>query len=177
MRVRCAVRCAKVTADRTPMYPRSADVVPHGRHLGNVLVGYDGDLPGHGGWPSRYRWTTPRIWWHLPFPVLPMRPHSNDKVPACSFPSGEHRSILVQAFRSLCDPPQTQTLRHGVAGVLFLRLPPSPVYSVVVMPFINLGDREQDYFARRRQECLTTICRASRCLCHRRHTAFPLTRA
>jgi TolB-like protein/class 3 adenylate cyclase/tetratricopeptide (TPR) repeat protein len=172
--VRCAVDVQKVTGDR------NADISEDRRmwfrmgvHLGNVLIGDDGDLQGDavdvavsledaaepgGICLSRSAYA-----------------QSKDKVAAEFVNLGEQRlKNLARPVRLYAIRPQTINAPTTASPAYAPSAPAVPRLSVVVMPLVNLGDdREQDYFADGVTESLTTdLSRIPDAFVIGRNTAF-----
>jgi TolB-like protein/class 3 adenylate cyclase len=172
--VRCAIAVQKVTADR------SADVAEDRRvlfrmgvNLGNVLVGDDGVLRGDGV----------KIAVSLEDAAEPggiclsqaAYAQSKDKVIA------EFVNLGERQLKNVTEPVPVYAIRPQTTGASTTAAPAStpsppavPRLSVVVMPFINVGDdSEQDYFVDGVTESLTTdLSRIPDAFVISRNTAF-----
>jgi TolB-like protein/class 3 adenylate cyclase len=155
--VRCAVDMQKVAADyNTDLSEDRRLLLRIGVTLGSVLIGDDGVLQGDGV----------DIAVSLQAAALPggiclsraAYAQSKDEVAVEFVNLGERRlKNLIKPVRVYAIPPQTSDASTTAAPAYAPSASAVPRLSIVVMPFVDLGDeREQDYFADGVTESLTT---------------------
>jgi TolB-like protein/class 3 adenylate cyclase len=154
--VRCAVDVQKVTADRNADVSEDRRILFRmGVNLGDVLIGHDGDLQGDG-----VNFAVSLEDAAEPGGICLSRAayaQAKDKVTAEFVNLGEQRlKNLTRAVRVYAIRPQTIDAPTTAAPAYAPSPSAVPRLSVVVMPFVNLGDdREQDYFVDGVTESLT----------------------
>jgi TolB-like protein/class 3 adenylate cyclase/tetratricopeptide (TPR) repeat protein len=155
--VRCAVAMQKVAADHnTDLSEDRRLLLRIGVTLGSVVIGADGVLQGDGVDSAVSLQDAA-----LPGGICLSRAayaQSKDEVAVEFVNLGERRlKNLIKPVRVYAIPPQTLDASTTAAPAYAPSASAVPRLSIVVMPFVDLGDeREQDYFADGVTESLTT---------------------